>query len=477
MASILMQADEQTTVRGLMTEPPPLRSWAADVIARARSAERSGRTVDALRLYETVSHALHGAAEIAASCDVDLGIAAQKVGRFDAAAEAFDRARRYYSAKERPRQLAEVDANLAAVEADRGRLSAAIDGYERARETFVTLADAHGTARCEVTLADLYRRSGQLAQASASVERATEHLRDGGDPFLIGMCSIVAARIRLNQGRTDESRKQLAEAAAYARSAPELVGVLKQATGELDLAEGRVQAAVSAFKKARVAFVDADDALGVARCDVDLGLAYLARDDWARAHHFLGQAALFYQRAGQFSDLAYCDANVGLAYERQAAAETDPSRHELLTAAAAALVPAALFLDARRFEIADADQRAEWTGEIAGAALDGSYRVAYALGEGTLLAELILDDRSVGAMGEGPCDQPGVAFSEGAAAASVVGLLGGDRRPLGPSPFTTLAEPTVAMASWVGVAESRYHAVLRARSVVHLVEPDAAGGF
>ncbi|UGT59163.1 tetratricopeptide repeat protein [Nocardia asteroides] len=334
--------------------------------------------------------------------------------------------------------------NLAAAHFETGRTDLALDFAAQARAAFTEADDPNARAEADQNTAIMLARSGRPAEAAEPLRRSQEYFERAGLAHRAG----IGAKLR---GFLAEGAEQFAAAeAAYGGALARF-----EASGAvLDAAEVRVRLATVAARTGRL--LDAET--------------------------LLDQAFSTCAERGMTTRCAQID------YWHAALIEAAQPDRALLARGTDLAVIAALALDAVRFTFADGTQRARWHDEIADPALQVAFRLAYASGNGQLIAELIetrcagttIDlDRSTGAAAAptlpltwiDPPDEQGGALTAGGAlelgialaeVAAAAGLA------VAPPPRIALPDGRIALAAHLAAAEQRYGRPVRDSRVVRL---------
>ncbi|MEC3952680.1 tetratricopeptide repeat protein [Nocardia sp. CDC153] len=355
----------------------------------------------------------------------------------DLAGESLDAARRFG-----PEQAGHPLMNLAAAHFETGRWELAQDFAGQALAAFEAVEDRAGVAETRQNLALMYTRSGCFDDAEPLLAAAQEHFDAAG----------VAHRAGIGL---------------------KVMGFIAEHRGELDVANARYRAALHRFEESR-AVIDA--------ADVRLRLAATA---FAAGHYDEGEAELAAARA------TYAVRGLGLhcaQLDYWHAGLLEPLVTQvpgLLARAVDLAVPAALALDAVRFELPDGAQRDTWNRRIVNPALRLAFRYAYLAGDARLVADLI-ENQCAGTILDidrltteppapldllEPFDPPSDSASPlrdalelGTALAAVAASAG---LPVTPPPRVTVPpDGHIALAAWLDAAEQRYGRRLRTDRVI-----------
>ncbi|MFC8046722.1 tetratricopeptide repeat protein [Nocardia sp. NPDC057353] len=332
--------------------------------------------------------------------------------------------------------------NLAAAHFETGRTDLALDFAAQARAAFTEAGDGNALAEAEQNTAIMLARCGRPDAAAEPLRRSQEYFERAGIAHRAG----VGAKLR---GFLAEGAERFADAEAAYRGA---LARFEGSGAVLDAAEVRVRLATVAARTGRL----------------------------PEAEALLDQAFSACAERGMTTRCAQIDYWHAALIE---AAQPDPA---LLARGTDLAVIAALALDAVRFTFPDGTQRARWNAEIADPAARVAFRLAYASGNGQLIAELIetrcagttIDlDRSTGtaasptlpltwidppeqqggALTAGGAVELGIALAEVAAAAGLA---------VAPPPRIALPGGRIALAGHLAAAEQRYGRPVRDNRVV-----------
>ncbi|GAB2509815.1 tetratricopeptide repeat protein [Nocardia heshunensis] len=355
----------------------------------------------------------------------------------DLAGESLDAARRFG-----PEQAGHPLMNLAAAHFETGRWELAQDFAGQALAAFEAVEDCTGVAETRQNLALMYTRTGCFDDAEPLLAAAQEHFDAAG----------VAHRAGIGL---------------------KVMGFIAEQRGQHEVAEARYREALHRFEESR-AVIDA--------ADVRLRLAATA---FATGRYEQGEAELAAARA------TYAVRGLGLhcaQLDYWHAGLLEPLVTQvpgLLARAVDLAIPAALALDAVRYELPDGAQRDTWNRRIVNPALRLAFRYSYLAGDARLVADLI-ESQCAGTIVDidrlatdppvpldlfEPFDPPADsaaplqdALQLGTALAAVAASAG-----LPVTPPARLAVPPdghVALADWLAAAEQRYGRRLRTDRVI-----------
>ncbi|WP_157103609.1 tetratricopeptide repeat protein [Nocardia harenae] len=333
--------------------------------------------------------------------------------------------------------------NLAAAHFETGRTDLALDFAAQAGAAFTEANDLNARAETDQNTAAMLARTGRLDEAAEPLRRSQEYFERAGLAHRAG----IGAKLR---GFLAEGADRPADAEGAYRQA---LARFEKSGAVLDAAEVRVRLATVAARTGRL----------------------------PEAETLLDEAFSACAERGMTTRCARID------YWHAALIEAaeDPAR---LARGTELAVIAALALDAVRFTFPDGTQRARWNDEIADPAARIAFRLAYASGNGRLIAELIetrcagttIDlDRSTGtatpptlpltwidppeevggALTAGGPVELGIALAEVAAAAGLA---------VAPPPRIALPDGRIALAEHLAAAEQRYGRPVRASRVVQI---------
>ncbi|WP_084515442.1 tetratricopeptide repeat protein [Nocardia acidivorans] len=257
------------------------------------------------------------------------------------AGESLDAAARFA-----PDQVGHSLMNLAAAHFETGRWELAEDFAGQALSAFAAAGDGDGVAETRQNLAVMLTRSGRFDEAEPLLTTAQDYFETSGHSHRAGIGWKV-------MGLIAEHREQPATAEVHYRRALQR---FEESGMIVDAADVRVRLATVAFNTGR--YTDGETELRTARA--------------IYAEHGLGLhcAQVDYWHAGLVEPLL--EANPGM-----------------LARAVDLAVPAALALDAVRYELPDGAQRETWNRRIADPAMRLAFRYAYLAGDAGLLADLV----------------------------------------------------------------------------------------
>ncbi|UFS93119.1 tetratricopeptide repeat protein [Nocardia huaxiensis] len=343
-----------------------------------------------------------------------------------------------------PEQAGHPLNNLAAAHFETGRWELAEDFAGQALIAFEVSGNPAGVAETQLNLATMYVRLGRFDAAEPLLSRSQQFFTTAGAAYYAGIGWKMAGFIAQHRDQAERAEER------YHRA---LRG-FEESGAVIDAADVRTRLATLAFAAGRL----------------DVGETELAAARATYAEHGLTMhcAQLDAWHAGLLEPLV----------------ESVPG---MLSHAAGLAIPAALILDAARYELPDGTQRENWDRRIADPALRLAFRYAFLAGDATLLADLIemrcagttLDiarlsesspHLSTGTLEPfeppAPTSGPGNdALQLGTALAAVAAGAG---LPVTPPPHVAVPpDGHLALAGWITAAEQRYDRRLRADRVVH----------
>ncbi|MFI6869048.1 tetratricopeptide repeat protein [Nocardia sp. NPDC050406] len=413
---------------------------------------------------------------------LNLSQALQRLGDLDAAQHVLDQARTLLTADTAPGELrfaCLVSATALALHrhqwpraielANESLTAARRFAPEQAGHPLMNLAAAHfETGRWE--LAEDF-----ATQALAAFEAVDD--RDG-----IAESRQNLALMRTRTGRFDEAEPLLRAAQEFFETAgiAHRAGIGWKLTGFITEHRGDTDGAAQHYRRALHRFEESGALLDAA--DVRLRLATLA----CAAHQYADAATEFAAARATYAARGLGMHCAQLDYWHAALLEPlVQARPDYLPQVLDLAVPAALALDAVRYELPDGAQRHAWNSRIADPALRVAFRYAYLAQDARLLADLI-ETRCAGTIPEittmtttpfpatldllEPFDPPtpsgptSDALQLGSALAAVAASAG---LPVSPPPRVAVApDAHIALADWITAAEQRYGRRLRDDRVV-----------
>ncbi|MEU6584248.1 tetratricopeptide repeat protein [Nocardia sp. NPDC046763] len=354
----------------------------------------------------------------------------------DLAGESLEAARRFG-----PERVGHSLMNLAAAHFETGRWELAQDFAGQALAAFEAVNDSAGVAETRQNLASMYLRTGSLDDAEPLLAAAQEHFEAAGAAHRAGIGLKVMGFIAEHRGRPEVAQARYREA----------LHRFEESRAVIDAADVRLRLAAMAFTAGR--FEEGESELAAARATYSVrGLG-------------LHCAQLDYWHAGLLEPLV---AQV-------------PG---LLARAVDLAVPAALALDAVRYELPDGAQRDTWNRRIVNPALRLAFRYSYLAGDARLVADLI-ENQCAGSIVDidrlseappAPLDlfQPFEPPSESAAVhdalqlgTALAAVAAGAGLPVSPPPRVSVPpDGHIALSAWLDAAEQRYGRRVRAERVI-----------
>ncbi|WP_328289798.1 tetratricopeptide repeat protein [Nocardia aurantiaca] len=355
----------------------------------------------------------------------------------DLAGEALNAARRFG-----PEHAGHPLMNLAAAHFETGRWELALDFAGQALAAFEAVDDSTGVAETRQNLALMYTRTGSFDDAEPLLAAAQEHFEATGAAHRAGIGLKVMGFIAEHRGQPEVANARYREALRR----------FEESRAVIDAADVRLRLAATAFAAGR--FDDGESELATARAIYavrGLGLHCAQLDYW--------HAGLLEPLVSQVPGL--------------------------LARAVDLAVPAALALDAVRYELPDGTQRDTWSRHIVNPALRLAFRYAYLAGDARLVADLI-ENQCAGAIVDidrlsaeppapldlfEPFDPPSDsaaavqdALQLGTALAAVAASAG---LPVTPPPRVAVPpDGHIALSAWLDAAEQRYGRRVRTDRVI-----------
>ncbi|MBI5302835.1 MAG: CHAT domain-containing protein [Chloroflexi bacterium] len=247
-----------------------------------------------------------------ATCNMELGMACDRLNHFAEALQVLQQARDYFIAHDLHGHLSACTINLANVYYRLNRYDEALALYQQVAQSALAEGREARVARIYTNIGLVYAKQGRFAQALDLHYRALQ-IADAK-----GLTSVAAG----NHAQLAACHRQLgqsAEALAHLQARMNLTG---PATGDrfvsqqIDLAhlylvQGQFAKAVTCLKRARhVAVTDQFDSY-IALCDRLLAQATAARGDRKRALARIENARLLFAKHSQIVDGALCDLTEG----------------------------------------------------------------------------------------------------------------------------------------------------------------------
>jgi len=360
-----------------------------------------------------------------------------------------------------------------------GRYDEAADVIDRVRRTTPELF-ARATYELGVTY---LRMRGRQARARSLFRAAANAYRRAGDRAGDLQCQFELARASVALGRLEEAVETYSgiRRAIDVRALPERTAECELRLGELLTRLGRLGDARTHLDAARARYQDLESARGEA--DADLRLAVLEGMEGRRdaAEHRFVKAFTVFRGLGLRADAATCEIERAQMWARAALRRTGAAAGRMRHRAADIAIPAALALDAGRYELNRSADRQSWSHNVVQDTRNAAFRLAFEAGDDRLVADLVLDARSVGtyavaAPGEETGESPdaGTAPSAGGAVSGVPPIdpedapqhalaasatwriLGGDGIRLGLAPLVIAPRGDFALRAAIAAAKSRF---------------------
>lgn len=372
--------------------------------------------------------------------DVDRALSVRELGRFDESIAALSAARSRFSARREWATVARIDFELALTyRRMRGHERDARECLTKAERAYRRLGDSVGELRCQFESALTLVAIGRLSEAVD----AYRGIRRAIDPVALAdraaECDLLTGDLLVRLGRLTEARTALESALALSRRIDDRRGVAdaERRLAVVDGLEGHRDTADRRFGRAFALYMDLALVADAARSEIDRA------DMWARA----------------------ATRREGIAAQRL--------RHR----AADIAIPAALALDAGRYELQGTTDRLAWSANVAQEARITAFRLAFEVGDERLLADLVLDARSVGTYSVAdpggaplPVDEEQESFEDGMAlalAASTAWRIVGDHGiRLGAAPAVIAPRGDFALRAALASAKARFGVGVRSRNSI-----------
>ena len=304
-------------------------------------------------------------------------------------------------------QRADAESKTAAACLGLGQFARAEELLGIARRRYAALFELGGgypipALALRVDLAAVRLGRGDSAGALDSLKGAADQLENFE-------ASLDLARCRDTEGSAAQSQGDLPTAAAHHQASLAIYAGLKFFSFEAAITETNlaidhlltrkiryVASAIELFKDARATLkASGRGASELARCELNLGVAYAYLGNARRAARQFRRAAKRYRRADLWLDLSTANHNLGVVLSDPLETASDRDRERALTL----LVTAALVRDSARHEFPDSDHRRTWWAHQAATSLAAALRLAVALDDSRLAAELIAASRLSGTLG------------------------------------------------------------------------------
>ncbi len=443
-----------------------------------------------------------------AEVDLAQGTARARLGWGQPARESLLAAHRGLQESERPDLLADCEAELGRLASRDGRAREALSWFDAALDRGTLSAPLH--PHIEMERAFALRDLGRLGEAEALIESLRSSFAGKGLDALVAAADYELGLLLRRRGRHGAKARDLflRSARAYRRlgdGVNEIRGHLQAAQSSVGL--GRIEEALETYRSIRRSLADDRLQEQAAECDIRSGELLIRLGRLGEARRDLEDAAHAYRRLGSARGVADCEAQMAeldgvsgdhaLAEERFARAFAAYRALGMLTEAAkcevrragmwaeaarrrdgaAALrlrhraadiaIPAALALDAGRYELDRTAERDSWATNVARDVRESAFRFAHDTGDDRLLADIVLDARSVGTYAMGapgtssivPDLDAGRREDDGTIAFTASGvwrLLGQESIRLGLSPLTVTPGGHYALRTGIASAKSRF---------------------
>lgn len=228
--------------------------------------------------------------------DNALGNIYGETGDFDKASEAYGRALAYADEWDDPKFGTEIRGNLAAMYWQKGEADLAYGYYDLVRSTAQS-GQVSAQLRALVGLADCHRRWGQYDKAIGRAKEALA-LAEPGDAKRIVNISLRLARWYAETGDLIEARTRIAAAQQAAADDSQLTLLCLDAEADVLLSESQYESATDRATEAVDRALELQDPVAILQARTTLCMAYLRRDDAAKAAVHIDDA-MRYRRPGR----------------------------------------------------------------------------------------------------------------------------------------------------------------------------------
>jgi tetratricopeptide (TPR) repeat protein len=181
-------------------------------LTRVHALARLGRLEEAVRAGEDARARLmaHGAPDLAARADVNIGVVRRMKGDAAGAIVNFERAAPHFA--EQPAVLAQVESNRAEALLDTHRFADARAAFERALAALTAAGATRAAAIVEGNLADLAGRQGRYTESVERFERARRALVGADAPGDAARLAVERAEVLLELGERAAAEEGFASA-------------------------------------------------------------------------------------------------------------------------------------------------------------------------------------------------------------------------------------------------------------------------
>ncbi|UCD62839.1 MAG: tetratricopeptide repeat protein [Candidatus Zixiibacteriota bacterium] len=224
------------------------RAYSLSVQVDRRTGDSAGAQANGKKAVEIAENI--GDVDIIVEARNRLGLAYWSGGKFDKAAESYQKA--IAAAEDNRLQLALMQNNLALIEQDRGHFVAAERLFTQALDTFRSVGDRRNEAYSSGNLSNLCRIFGKLTQAKELLRQADLIFERIGDRhshmYIVGNLGDLDLML----GKMTRAESRFSEVAEFAREVDdrELISECEVRFGELAFFSGDITEAESRYRKA-----------------------------------------------------------------------------------------------------------------------------------------------------------------------------------------------------------------------------------
>jgi len=160
--------------------------------------------------------------------------------------------------------------------------------------------DVRDAPLLRLRLAQVDFRSGRMIEARAKLDRLLADVGPEADPVLRALILTVSSSVRIHLGDAAAAGRDCAAAVALVadRDEPGMLGRAYTACGIAEAVQGRFDAAMSEFARARIALEITGDALSLARIEANEGLMESTRGRYAEGLAVMRRSEEHFRRLG-----------------------------------------------------------------------------------------------------------------------------------------------------------------------------------
>ena len=236
---------------------------------------------------------------------VRLGNIAFERSRLDEAAAFFDEARDTARQTEDYALLGGICGNLGVIASVRGRFDEAATNYTEALQTYQKARHRFGICQTYHNLGMTYAAQQEWEEALTCYTEGEKLARDMGTVDVVANILVGRASVQLNLGDPEEAETACQGAHIYYEQMQDRLGLAEceKVEGMICRERGQYAEAANLLRQGKQRFLHLENQLGVAECDLELGLVQQRGKDLEGARRHLQDAAALFEQIGAVAEV------------------------------------------------------------------------------------------------------------------------------------------------------------------------------